>query len=81
MYPDTRKEQRKFSFFPGSLLQYFLFCNSEEPFVLTNLEMYIVRIIIEHIIKTVYSRFEMNYSLVVQQDQGHQIHHEDPRRE
>lgn len=40
-----------------------------------------VHIITEHFIKTVSTRFQMNYSLLGQQDQGHQIHHEDPRRE
>lgn len=41
----------------------------------------IVTIIIEHIIKTVCTKFQMSYSLLGQQDQGHQIHHEDPKRE
>lgn len=43
--------------------------------------MYIVTIITEHIIKTVCTRFQMSYSLLGQQDQGHQIRHADPRRE
>lgn len=75
------KKQRKFSLVPGSLVHYTIFCNWEELLVLRNLEMYIAAIIIEHIIKTVSTRFQMSDSLLGQQDQGHQIHHEDPRRE
>lgn len=77
------KKQRKFSLVPGALVwcTNTIFCNWEELLVLRNLEMYIAAIIIEHIIKTVSTRFQMSDSLLGQQDQGHQIHHEDPRRE